>query len=136
MEHLKKRKDFLAAARARSQARASLVVQIHDRGDTAAPRLGLTVTKKLGNAVRRNRIRRRLREAARRALEGRALVGHDYVLIGRSATADVDFAQLVADLSRAVDKLQRSAHMKDHGGAPPRQDSPVTDRQAANGAKP
>jgi len=137
MEHIRKRKDFLAAARARSQARASVVVQMRDRGDDGAPRLGLTTTKKLGNAVTRNRIRRRLRAAARAALDARARPGHDYVLIGRSATAEVGFAALVADLAKAVDKLQQAVHMNEPGGrsAPSRRPHD-NDRTAANGAKP
>ncbi len=106
MEHIRKRKDFLAAARASSLARHSLVLQVRDRGDEAPARLGFTTTKKLGVAVRRNRIRRRLRAAARAVLAERALPGHDYVLIGRSATAEVSFDRLLADLEKAVDKLE------------------------------
>lgn len=112
MEHIRKRKDFLAAARASSLARPSLVVQVRDRGDQAPARLGFTTTKKLGIAVRRNRIRRRLRAAARSVIEPRALPGYDYVLIGRSGTAEVSFGRLVRDLEKAVDKLERAAHMQ------------------------
>ena len=137
MEHIRKRKDFLAAARARSQARQSVVVQIRDRGDEAAPRLGLTTTRKLGNAVKRNRIRRRLRAAARAVLEARARPGHDYVLIGRQASADVPFDRLVADLGKAVDKLQHEAHMN-HRGDVAAQPDRLNDmgRSPADGAKP
>jgi ribonuclease P protein component len=137
MEHIRKRKDFLAAARAPSQARASLVVQVRDRGDDHPARLGLTTTKKLGNAVRRNRIRRRLRAAARAALEARALPGHDYVLIGRATTAETSFQMLVADLGKAVDKLQRAAHMNEPGTiAAASRHQHDNHRTAANGAKP
>jgi len=137
MEHIRKRKDFLAAARARSQARASLVVQVRDRGDGAPPRLGFTTSRKLGNAVRRNRIRRRLRAAARAVLGSRARPGHDYVLIGRAATADARFDDLVADLGKAVDKLQQAAHMNERGGTAAASSHPHdNDRKAANGAKP
>jgi ribonuclease P protein component len=137
MEHIRKRKDFLAAARARSQARQSVVVQIRDRGDAAAPRLGLTTTRKLGNAVKRNRIRRRLRAAARTVLEARARPGHDYVLIGRQVSADVPFERLVADLGKAVDKLQLEAHMN-HRGSIAAQLERANDkgRPAADEAKP
>jgi ribonuclease P protein component len=121
MEHIRKRKDFLAAARARSQARASLVVQVRDRGDDGPARLGLTTTRKLGNAVARNRIRRRLRAAARAVLAPRARAGHDYVLIGRTTTAQASYQALVSDLGKAIEKLHpRSAD----------------DRTAGNGAKP
>jgi len=137
MEHIRKRKDFLAAARASSQARPSLVLQVRDRGDEAPARLGLTTTKKLGIAVRRNRIRRRLRAAARAVLDARALPGHDYVLIGRSATADVSFDRLVADLQKAVDKLERTAHMSERDGGPDALRRPHDNgREAASEAKP
>jgi len=137
MEHIKKRKDFLAAARSSSLARPSLVLQVRDRGDEAPARLGFTTTKKLGVAVTRNRIRRRLRAAARAVLEPRALPGHDYVLIGRRATAEVSFRRLVGDLEKAVDKLARAAHMKQRGGGaeapcPPHDNG----RDAASEAKP
>jgi len=137
MEHIRKRKDFLAAARGPSLARASLVLQVRDRGDSAPARLGLTTTKKLGNAVRRNRIRRRLRAAAREVLDARALPGHDYVLIGRAATAEVGFDKLVADLRNAVDKMQHAAHMNERGGhAAASRQRHENDRTAGNEAKP
>ena len=74
------------------------------RGDEGPARLGFTVTKKVGNAVVRNRTRRRLREAARQALRGGAGGGVDLVLIGRDATRGREFALLVDDLRRALDK--------------------------------
>ena len=61
MQRLTRRQDFLAAARAASQAMPGMVVQMRARGDDAAPRVGFTCTRKLGNAVTRNRIKRRLR---------------------------------------------------------------------------
>ncbi len=137
MEHIRKRKDFLAAARASSLARASLVLQVRNRGDEAPARLGFTTTKKLGIAVRRNRIRRRLRAAARAVLAERALPGHDYVLIGRSATADVSFDRLLADLEKAVDKLEHAAHMNERGGDHAARRRPHDNgREAASEAKP
>ena len=68
MEHLKRRQDFVAAARAPSQAMPGVVVQALNRQDSALPRLGFTCSKKIGNAVIRNRAKRRLREAARLVL--------------------------------------------------------------------
>ena len=70
-----------------------------------APRLGFTVTKRVGNAVVRNRTRRRLQEAARLNLAERPLVGVDLVLIGREATRGRDFAALREDLRRALAKV-------------------------------
>ena len=64
MEHLKRRQDFVAAARAPSAATPGLVLQVLNRQDSALPRLGFTCSKKIGNAVTRNRAKRRLREAA------------------------------------------------------------------------
>jgi len=71
-------------------------------------RLGLTATRKIGNAVRRNRARRRLRALARTELAGRARAGFDYVMIARHGTADRDWDDLVSDLGKAVGYLHRS----------------------------
>ena len=102
---LKVRAEFLrAAARGRKAAVHGLVLQALARDDTAPLRVGYTVTKKVGNAVIRNRTRRRLREAARLLLDGQSLPGLDLVLIGRDATRDRPFAQLVDDLGRALVK--------------------------------
>lgn len=102
---LKVRAEFLrAAARGRKAAVHGLVLQALARDDTAPLRVGYTVTKKVGNAVIRNRTRRRLREAARLLLAGQSLPGLDLVLIGRDATRGRPFAQLVDDLGRALAK--------------------------------
>ena len=105
MQVLKDRKDFLAAARARRVATPSFVLQWRDRGDGDAPRVGYTCSKKVGNAVARNRAKRRLREIARLDLAPLAKPGHDYVLIGRrDVTAARPFEDLREDLRRALDK--------------------------------
>ena len=102
---LRVRTEFLrAAAHGRKAAVHGLVLQALARGDDAPLRVGYTVTKKVGNAVVRNRTRRRLREAARLLLAGQALPGLDLVLIGRDATRARPFAQLVDDLARALAK--------------------------------
>jgi ribonuclease P protein component len=100
MEHLKRRQDFVAAARAPSAAMPGMVVQALNRRDEAAPR-----SKKIGNAVIRNRAKRRLREVARQVLCETAQNGFDYVLIGRMATAKRDFADLQKDLTAALKRL-------------------------------
>jgi ribonuclease P protein component len=107
MQRLLRRKDFLAAAKGRSRASQGVVVQMRPRGDDDPPRIGFTVTKKLGGAVIRNRIRRRLKEAVRTALAGAFAPGRDYVLIGRNGTASRDFGKLVADIRGALDYLHK-----------------------------
>ena len=82
-----------------------LVLQAMVREDGNAPRLGFTVTKKVGNAVIRNRTRRRLKEAARLLLREQPVKGVDLVLIGRDATRERPFQVLMDDLRRALIKV-------------------------------
>ncbi len=82
-----------------------LVLQALKRGDDGPARLGFTVTKRVGNAVVRNRTRRRLKEAARLNLAEQPLVGVDLVLIGREATRGRTFGALRQDLRRALAKV-------------------------------
>ena len=77
-------------------------MQVRDRRDDEAPRLGLTATRKIGNAVTRNRARRRMRAAASQRLSLRARPGHDYVLIARHNTASRPWQGLVDDLDRLI----------------------------------
>lgn len=109
MERLKRRQDFIAAARAQHAAMPGMVVQMRSRGDEGPPRVGFTTTRKLGNAVVRNRIRRRLREVARLRLSEIARPGHDYVLIGRDKCLERPFSQLETDLTSALKRLHRAA---------------------------
>lgn len=109
IETIKKRAGFLAAARARKHAARALVLQARDRGEAdAAPvaRIGFTCSKKVGNAVARNRAKRRLRAAAAAIMPQGARPGWDYVLIGRrDQTATRDFSDLKADLSAALERV-------------------------------
>jgi len=103
LQVLTKRADFLRAARARRVATPGFILQIRDRGEDGPPRVGFTCSKKVGNAVARNRAKRRLREIARLEMPGAAAMGHDYVLIGRAgATATRDFARMRDDLRKAL----------------------------------
>lgn len=103
------RADFLRAAKAQSKGVDGFHLQARDRGDDGPCRLGITCSKKVGNAVARNRARRRLREAARLELPFHGRAGWDYVLIGRrDVTATRAFDALRADVRRALDAVHRS----------------------------
>lgn len=108
MLRLKRRQDFLAAAKAVSVATPGFVLQGRNRRDEAEPRVGFTCSKKLGNAVARNRAKRRLREVVRLQLGLVARAGYDYVFVGRLTTADRAFADLQNDLKAAVTRLHGS----------------------------
>jgi ribonuclease P protein component len=101
---LKRRKEFQkVASRGKRAARPGLVLQALPTGEAAAPlRVGFTVTKKVGNAVVRNRAKRRLREAARLLLGQDAPAGWELVLIGRDATGTRPFDELLGDLRGAL----------------------------------
>jgi len=84
------------------------VLLIRPRGDgDPLMRLGLTVSKKVGNAVIRNRMRRRLRELARAILPEAGVPGADHVLIGRAGGIERPYAQLGEELRRALAKLSK-----------------------------
>jgi ribonuclease P protein component len=92
-------------AEARKASMPGLVLQALPRGDDQPVRLGFTVTKKVGNAVTRNRARRRLREAARLYLKATPLAGLDLVLVGRAGTLDRPFPALQDDIRRALARV-------------------------------
>lgn len=103
---LKKRAEFLrVAGKGRKAPMPGLVLQGLARADDAPARLGFTVTKKVGNAVVRNRTRRRMKEAARLLLRERPVRGMDLVLVGRDGTRGRPFALLIDDLRRALDRV-------------------------------
>ncbi|MBI4922659.1 MAG: ribonuclease P protein component [Devosia nanyangense] len=108
---LTKRAQFLNAARGVRAGRAGFSLQAIAVAD-AEPGLGLTVTNKTGNSPERNRIRRRLRAAAR-ACGDAFHAQHDYVLVGRREALTLPFSRVVADLSSAIDKVH--AKVRDPG---------------------
>ena len=107
MERLTQRADFLAAAKGARVPAGPFVLQTRDRGDTNPPRFGFTVSRKVGTAVERNRVRRRLREIVRRNAALIPQGGCDYVLIGRRAALDMPFERINADFLGALTRLSR-----------------------------
>jgi ribonuclease P protein component len=104
-DRLKRRSDFLRLRDAGKKWVSATVIVQAGTGETPGIRYGLTATKKLGNAVIRNRIKRRLREAVRRVLKDKTSSA-DIVLIGRVETATCDFQTLVKDLGWCLRKLE------------------------------
>ncbi|MET0868118.1 MAG: ribonuclease P protein component [Pseudorhodoplanes sp.] len=105
MERLRKRADFVAAASGIKIPAATFVLQARDRQDRGPIRIGFTVSKKVGNAVERNRVRRRLRELVRLKSDEALRSGHDYVLVGRRAALSAEFERLAEEYDRAIARL-------------------------------
>jgi ribonuclease P protein component len=99
---LTRRADFLAANRGLRNARPGFVLLTRPN-DGEGMRYGITVTKKIGNAVVRNRMKRRFRELLRAALPAHGLADHDHVLIGREGGVERDFAQMGKELVFALE---------------------------------
>jgi len=104
---LTKRADFLAANRGKRAPMPGFVLLVRDRGDEdPVMRVGFTVTKKIGGAVVRNRMKRRFRALARDLLPKHGIAGADHVLIGRAGGVERDFAALASEMVRALGKLR------------------------------
>jgi ribonuclease P protein component len=98
----------LAANKGRRASTTGFLLLVRDRADDdPAIRAGFTVTKKIGNAVVRNRMKRRFRALAREVLPIAGLPGADHVMIGRPSGVERDFALLRQDLNRALERLRR-----------------------------
>ena len=108
VQRLKRRTDFQAAAKGARAPASNFVLQARSRGDEGACRIGFTVSRQVGNAVERNRVRRRLREVVRLAPQAALCAGHDYVLIGRRAALDASFPDLVGELAAALHRIHPS----------------------------
>jgi ribonuclease P protein component len=105
MERLRQRADFLAAASGIKAPAAAFVLQARNRRDQGPARFGFTVSKKVGNAVERNRVRRRLREIVRLSATNWLRAGHDYVLIGRRAALNLPFARMTQEFEGALRRV-------------------------------
>jgi ribonuclease P protein component len=105
---IKKRADFLAANSGRRVPTPGFVLLVRDRQDTdPAMRVGFTVTRKIGGAVVRNRMKRRLRALARAIVPARGFAGSDHVMIGRAKGVEREFALLRDELAGALDRLHQ-----------------------------
>lgn len=113
LQTLTRRADFLAANRGLRVARPGFVLLAH-ANDGKGKRYGITVTRKIGDAVVRNRMKRRLRALMRELLPAEGLVDTDHVLIGREGGIERDFGLLRDELSVAL------ARARDGKGDPPR----------------
>lgn len=125
MDRLKKRSDFLSVARGHKQVRRALVLQAwqhqiegheqpaREQIANGTTRIGFTVTKKVGNAVVRNRVRRRLKEAVRLLEKSGSAGGQvppflpdtDYVVVGRLSALTMSFSEIQQDLVSALAKI-------------------------------
>jgi ribonuclease P protein component len=127
---LRRRAEFQRVSRGRRAQAEAFTLQANARplasAATPEPRVGFTVTKRIGDAVERNRIRRRLKEALRRAEAVAPAPGHDYVLMARREALTRPFAALVADIENAFAKMSR---LEPPVRAVPRRAPPATDRE-------
>ena len=104
MERLRQRADFLAAAAATKVPTAAFVLQVRKRNDEGPLRVGFTVSRRVGTAVERNRVRRRLKQVVR--LCAGLPAGNDYVLVGRREALSRPFDAMVEDFKRAIARLR------------------------------
>jgi len=103
---LKSRPQFLAARNGEKRKGRLVLLEVLDRKDSAPARVGFTVTKKHGNAVERNRMRRRLKEAVRLKAAFAMQPGHDYVIVARREVLNAPFDQLAAQLTNRIANSQ------------------------------
>src|SRR5712671_1141282 len=133
MERLRQRADFLAAAGGTKVATAGFVLQALKRSESGAVRVGLTVSKKVGGAVERNRVRRRLREIVRLSAAQSLHGGSDYVMVGRRAALDMSFSRLAEDFAGALARLDRGWRPPDRAAerAPTARRAPIADQSTS-----
>jgi len=108
MQRLRRRADFLNAATGSKAPAAPFVLQAVKRGEDGSARIGFTVSKKVGTAVERNRVRRRLREIVKQSTAPMRL-GYDYVLVGRRAALAEPFDRMVTTFDAAVRRVHAAS---------------------------
>ena len=119
MVRLKQRADFLAAASGAKVATAAFVLQGRLRDDGGPARIGFTVSRKVGTAVERNRVRRRLRDVVKRTAQDSMRAGCDYVLVGRRTALSRQFDAMIEDFSNALQRIERQRSTPPGGGRKP-----------------
>jgi ribonuclease P protein component len=117
LQRLRQRADFIATASGAKAHATGFVLQSRERRDLAPPRVGYTVSKKVGNAVERNRVRRRLREVVRLTGAQGMQAGRDYVVVGRRAALDLTFSRLIDDMSSALGRVHIAPHGQRRSGS-------------------
>jgi len=114
LEPLRKRRDFIAIRAGGRQHSSSFVLQTRERGEdnfaAEGVRIGYTVTKKTGNAVERNRIKRRIRAVVHQIMPISARPAHDYVLIGKRAALNTEFETMVAELGSSLSRVHQDSN--------------------------
>jgi ribonuclease P protein component len=139
VERLKRRSDFRAAAAGLRATAHTFVVQARQRDEDNAIRVGFTVSRQVGNAVERNRVRRRLRELVRLSAAGVGWVdsgsglrrGHDYVLVGRRAALAAPFGDMLRDLKAALGRI----HARQPAGTGGGRRDPLHEAGSLSGAR-
>ncbi|WP_084253433.1 ribonuclease P protein component [Sphingomonas pituitosa] len=113
LDRLTQRKDYLAANGGKRAPMPGFVLLVRERNDAdPSMRIGITVSKKVGNAVIRNRMKRRFRMLAREILPEAGIAGADHVLIGRMGGIERPYADLKAELAKALRRIRPKADPK------------------------
>jgi ribonuclease P protein component len=109
VDRLRKRADFLRAARGIRRVQGGVTLETCPTPEPVPGqlRVGFTASRKIGNAVTRNRAKRRLRAAASQVLPLLGRAGHDYVLVARKTTVSQDFGSLLSDITGALNAAHR-----------------------------